>query len=174
MASRLVTKRSQVRFLMEVLCYYFYQATCGTCYWLNNIFLRSTIVPQKLGSRFNAIWYKSTHRTHYEGISLFVLTCSLMVILLSQGHVTVCKCIGQSIAGLQMTDIISFTNTLLLVFLTVKVSCLALHRYVPTCNKIALNQTYTTTLNNGSLSWLEKKWLYSIEIHGQIFSVLKL
>ena len=59
---------------------------------------------QTLGSRFNAIWHEGINRTHFEGINLQVLTCSLMVILLSQGHVTVCKCIGQSIAGLQMTS----------------------------------------------------------------------
>ena len=52
-------------------------------------------MPQTLGSRFNAIWHESTNTTHYERISLFVLTCSLIVILLSQGHVTVCKCTGQ-------------------------------------------------------------------------------
>ena len=99
----IVTRRSQVRFLMEVLCHYFYQTTCGMCYWLNNIFLRSTVVPQSHGNRFNAIWHEGTNTTHFEGIILLVLTCSIMVNLLSQGHVTVCKCIGQSIAGLQMT-----------------------------------------------------------------------
>ena len=61
-------------------------------------------MPQSLGNRFNAIWHEGTNRTHFEGIILLVVICSLMVILLSQGNVTMCKCIGQSIAGLQMTS----------------------------------------------------------------------
>ena len=70
----IVTRRSQVRFLMEVLCHYFYQTTCGMCYWPNNIFLRSTVVPQSLGNRFNAIWHEGTNTTHFERIILLVLT----------------------------------------------------------------------------------------------------
>ena len=47
-------------------------------------------MPQSLGNRFNAIWHEGTNTTHFGGIILLVLTCSLMVILLSQGYVTTC------------------------------------------------------------------------------------